>query len=147
MPSGIARTDLVYCAWTSEREFLRGAAVTEAAARAPLGYVSSTPVVPPALNGLVRGIAEIHKLGFPPILSQEDWARNGDGCISALETLGLSLRVITYVRSQIEWFNAGWWQWWAWEDALSKPSDVMNAWGTEFLSWSELPAKWIISLY
>lgn len=66
MPSGIARTDLVYCAWTSERELLRGAAVTEAAARAPLGYVSSAPVVPLALNGLVRGIAEIHKLGSPP---------------------------------------------------------------------------------
>lgn len=138
----IPGTNIVYCAWTREGALLCGNAITAAAAREPLGYISSTPIVPPTLTGLARGIAKIHESGLTPILSQEDWARNGADFISAFESLGLSLQVVAYVRPQIEWFNAGWWQWWAWESGFSQPSEVINAWGTHFLSWAAQLAKW-----
>ena len=46
-----------------------------------------------------------------PVISQEDFARNGRGFLerNVLERLDVCSQIVVYVRPQIEWFNSAWW--------------------------------------
>lgn len=82
--------------------------------------------------------------GKIPILSQENWSLRGLKFADkkVLERLGVSADVIFYVRPQVEWFQSGWWQWWAWESHFQRPDDVISAWGTHFLKWHAFVKQW-----
>ena len=70
--------------------------------------------------------------GFTPILSWEDWI-NEAGLFSELRILprlGLSAKIIVFIRPQIPWINSAWWQWGASSArlralaVLSRPGDA-----------------------
>lgn len=130
-------TNLVYCVLNKSGELSTGDALREAARRKITGYVVSTPSM--VSGDPVAAIRAIRDRGRMPLLSQEDWARSAE----PLKYLhGLDLKVIAYVRPQVEWFNAGWWQWWRWEDGITSPDDVLDQWGTEFLRWAAQLSVW-----
>lgn len=58
------------------------------------------------------------------------------------DAIDCDAEIVAYVRPQVDWFNAGWWQWWAWEDKFSRPEDVINAWGLHFMKWGARLRQW-----
>ena len=138
----IAGTNLVYCAWTANDEFLQGETLYNTAAASCHGYIASTMVVPGSYKGLVKGIEEVHGKGLVPLLSQEDWSRTGREFTTVFEELGLKYKVIAYVRPQVEWLYAGWWQWWAWDENFASPDEVIEKWGMVILNWNAWLKFW-----
>lgn len=139
---------LLYCGLETDGHVRHGEELRRAASNTPLGYVSSLPDVSKTGN-LQRTKAEIGELtqaGFIPIFSQEDWGRRAADFVKTdfLNKVGCSAHVIVYVRPQVEWFNSGWWQWWAWMEKFSKPSDVIDSWGFDFMRWGKQIAEWSV---
>lgn len=134
-------TNFCYASWSQDGRFIFGNALKEAAIASPHRYVVSTPSLPSSFRGLVEGILKLKSMGLVPILSQEDWARTG-AILPALEQLKLKATVISYIRPQVEWFNAGWWQWWTWINDFNHPEDVLRAWSVGFLHWARQLSRW-----
>lgn len=124
---------------------LSGAELTAKAATSPYGYVSSFTNLWQIkdLEAAGRKLADLASTAVP-VLSQEDWARNGRAMLQndVLGKLGVRAHVVVYVRPQIEFFNSGWWQWWTWDPSFKTPSDVLDRWGVAFLQWEEMLKPW-----
>jgi hypothetical protein len=88
------------------------------AAQGKHGYVSSTFV---RLGETERSAAQaaLARLAADSvILSDENWLKN-PALIrdSLLPALPGPVRALVYVRPQVEWINAAWWQWGVWQSA------------------------------
>jgi len=126
-----------YAAILRNGEVAQGARLSRMKTDSVVDYVVSVPDLDQveALSSFpLKGVLASEVL---PIFSQEDWARRGlmfhRG--EALSKLGIKAEVIAYVRPQVEWFNSGWWQWWAWEPQFKKPKDVIEMWSLNFCKW------------
>ena len=110
-----------------------------AAADAPTPYLASAPRLGKRgdLDAIARRLADAPPTESTLILSQEAWARCGAEWREAdvLNRLGLRAQVVGWVRPQIEWFNSGWWQWWAWIDGVDTPADLLRKWRPSFMWW------------
>ena len=137
---------LLYCCLAQDGHVLHGEELTEAAGKTLLGYVSSVPDVSQigSHHQARKEIGELVRAGYTPFFSQEDWGRRWADFLHSdfLQRLGCRARVIVYVRPQVEWFNSGWWQWWAWLEQFTKPADVVDAWGFEFILWGKQIRQW-----
>lgn len=133
----LSGTDIVYCRLNERGELLTGEKLRAAARRSILGYVNSTPS---SVSGdPVAAIKALRQEGKIVLLSQEDWGRTA----KPLNYLnGVKLKVIAYVRPQVDWFNAGWWQWWRWENEFVSPADVLKVWKPHFLKWAAQLDRW-----
>ena len=129
-------TDIVYCALDEQGGLITGEALRAQARRSVAGYVSSAALSPS--GDPVSAIKRIRNQGNIPLLSQEDWSRTGEP-LSYLRDL--ELRIIAFVRPQIEWFNAAWWQWLRWED-VGSPSDILREWSPYYLQWAAQLDLW-----
>ena len=96
------------------------------------------------LESIGERLVEVAERGIP-VISQEDFTRNAKLFLErgVLRRLNARMRVVVYVRPQIEWFNSGWWQWWEWIDAFGTPSGILRKWGYGFLKWREQIDWWL----
>ena len=137
---------LLYCSFEESGKLLHGNELIEAAQNSPLKYSSSYPGIAEFRDlGVVK--AEIDKIfdqGFTPIFSQEDWVRSASHFANSnfFDQLDVDVSAIVYVRPQADWFNSAWWQWFAWTGQFKMPSDVINAWGWNFMLWGSQIASW-----
>jgi len=150
LPDGKGR--LLYCSFQKNGEILHGEKLKKEAECSPLKYIASDPDV--AATGLFkkiwkhkkirRDLHKIIKLGYTPIFSQEDWGRRAGEFLSAdfFSKINCTAHLIVYVRPQVEWFNSGWWQWWAWQEDFKEPVDIINAWGFNFMLWAGQIRQW-----
>lgn len=109
------------------------------------------------LDAIARRLVAAVPLGSRPILSQEAWSIRGREWLEAdaLNRLGLRAHVVAWVRPQIEWFNSGWWEWWAWLHRVNTPAELLKHWGKQMHwrahldAWAANPAvdKLTVRLY
>jgi hypothetical protein len=130
-------TNIVYSVLNEQGEIFVGETLRALARRGVLGYVSSTPLS--ASGDPVRAIKAMREQGNIPLFSQEDWSRTAEPLTYLHD---VKLKVIAYVRPQVDWFNAAWWQWWRWEDLFASPADVLNLWNSYFLQWAAQLDVW-----
>lgn len=137
---------LLYCSFKKNGDIVFGDKLKEEAERSSLKYIASDPEIAQKWSHrrTRQQLSKILKAGYTPLFSQEDWGRRAGEFLSAdmFSKLNCTVHLIVYVRPQVEWFNSGWWQWWAWSDAFKKPVDVINAWGFEFMLWADQINKW-----
>ncbi|WP_088347420.1 MULTISPECIES: hypothetical protein [Rhodomicrobium] len=69
-----------------------------------------------ALERLSSQLQGIRAQGLTPIASQESWLRQADifRANEILPRLGLTAKIVVFVRPQVPWMNSAWWQWGAW---------------------------------
>jgi hypothetical protein len=135
-----------YCAIAGDGRLLQADALRSLASLSPHRRVASEPEVCrlQSLTELRQALGSVLREGFVPLLSQEDWGRRAEEFRQAgfLRELGCEAEIIVYVRPQVEWFNAGWWQWWAWDPQFRDPLDVVSAWGPNFMYWADQICAW-----
>jgi len=142
----LGNSPYVYCALEADGNIRMGEELASKARRSTLGYVSSAPSIALTANTqlLRTGLADLAEQGIIPVCSQEDWSRRGNEFLEAnfFEAIDCDVEVIAYVRPQVDWFNAGWWQWFTWDDRFNAPRDVIDAWGCHFLKWAAQIKRW-----
>lgn len=135
-----------YCAIRPNGAVESGDWILQEAERSVLNNAVSSPDIATLEDTslLQSGLEEIWNRGKVPIFSQEDWFRRGAEFERAqlFARLGLTARIVVYVRPQVEWFNSAWWQWWAWDERFTTPEDVLEEWGTSFLCWDKFIKVW-----
>lgn len=139
---------LEYCAFSKQGQILRGEVLRQAALKSPLGYVASDPLVntydADAVRTAKEGIDKVFAEGRTPVFSQEDWGRGAGHFKQSrlFDLLDVDVVALAYVRPQVEWFNSGWWQWFAWDGRFTRPEDVVAAWGFNFMLWANQLSQW-----
>lgn len=142
----LAAAGFVYGAVSGDGGILHGEKLSRIARRTPLGHLSSTPTILQTANRerLRSDIAALSSQGLTPVFSQESWHRKAllfqDDAI--FETLDCVVDIVAYVRPQVEWFNAAWWEWFAWDKLFSCPGDVVAKRGLNMMRWGTLLARW-----
>jgi hypothetical protein len=126
---------------------LRGDKLKERAQSGPFSFYTSC-----GAQWLIRSSSDMSRLrrefmkvareDIVPILSWEDWLYEAPLFIqhNLLRELGLNATVIVFVRPQISWINAAWWQWGAWSNL--EFGDWLEAWAKERAQWAELIEQW-----
>lgn len=141
----IGNTRYVYCAFDHKGRVMLGGRIRRTAKINQVGYVSSTTRIPldeAAVGRLGMELAGLLRQGRIPVFSQEDWGRKGTLFVSMLQTLSLKVRVIAFVRPQVDFFNSGWWQWWYWMDRFKHPEDVIGDGRFGFMRWFMHLDRW-----
>jgi hypothetical protein len=90
--NGLHGTELCYAAWCLDGSFIFGDELTRQAAASPHKYVVSADVLPSSLQGLAEGLARMKDAGRIPILSQENWSR--EGCLSFKYLINWAFRLM-----------------------------------------------------
>lgn len=124
-----------------------GARITAYAQRAPSGYALSARASDMAKMGLARvallrrELSAARRDGARLILSNEGWVHEHEEFRAGrfLERLGLDCSVLIYVRPQVEWCNAAWWQWGAWT-GLDLPAWIEIQ--RERIQWNRVVDAW-----
>ncbi|WP_102957968.1 hypothetical protein [Mangrovicella endophytica] len=138
----VAGTNYVYAALMSDGSIVTGSALRQRAARSMNGYVSSTMTQPYDLAGLSRAIEMHRAAGQRLIFSQEDWGRKNSWVPDALVRLGEKVDVVAYIRPQIDYLNAGWWQWWAWDDRFATLQQFYDWFDRSAGNWCRHLSAW-----
>ncbi len=137
---------LLYCCFQKDGTVISGDQITEGARATPLKYLSSLPDAAEWLDASLakNNLDDIFQQGFTPVFSQEDWGRRAGHFKNSklFDQLDIDVYVIVYVRPQVEWFNSAWWQWFAWSEKFTTPTDVINAWGYRFMQWGAQIGSW-----
>ncbi|HMV71266.1 MAG TPA: hypothetical protein PKC08_03735 [Pseudomonadales bacterium] len=124
-----------------------GERITAYAQRVPSGYALSARASDMAKMGLARvallrrELASARRDGARLILSNEGWAHEHEEFRTGrlLERLDLDCSVLIYVRPQVEWCNAAWWQWGAWT-GLDLPAWIEIQ--RERIQWNRVVDAW-----
>jgi len=142
----IGDSSYVYCAFARDGRLLSGPDIANKANLSLLRYVNSYHEIHrvSSLDEARNSIYEKHKNGFIPVFSQEAWGNAAPAFAEAqfFERIDCDVRIIAYVRPQVDWFNAGWWQWWAWDSKFTCPQDVLELWGCHFMKWAAQLKRW-----
>lgn len=136
-----------YIAIAQNGEIVSGAELKVQAEASPLKSISSLPSLASIaelenLGQKIHSYAE--KTGNIPILSQEDWSRRYQEFLDGnfLKRLELEADVVFYVRPQVDWFQSGWWQWWAWLEQFDGPEQLVGQWGIGLFNWEGWMRQW-----
>lgn len=142
----LGNTGYRYCAIMRDGNVLSGRDLKTSALSSRIGYVSSFHDIPgpQELSRAADQLNELFRCGVTPIVSQENWSTIILQLSEAnfLRSLGCRAKVIAYVRPQVEWFNSGWWQWWAWMGKFDSPEELIDEWGFKLFHYSEQLQHW-----
>lgn len=145
-PAILRDAGYVSCAATADGRLLSGDALVAAARGAVLGYVASAPALweLPDAADLRRGLEPLWAQGLTPVLSQEAWQARAlqFGRSGLLEALDCRVDVVSYVRPQVGWLNAAWWQWFAWDGAFAGAGELVAARGHSMYRWGSQLGRW-----
>jgi len=132
-----------YVAINAAGAVLRGDALTGSVGT--FGYVTSPNAEAiggfdvPALGRVLRELPAEQL-----VLSNEGWIHQPHVWAELLPALGISARVVAYVRPQVSFLNSGWWQWGAWSDKGFRPwldhKLSVSLWGERLARWQHVPA-------
>lgn len=146
-----------YIAIRSDGSILAKNAIVKQAKRSPHGYASSCDAV--LVNNLSsssqRDIASVLNSeldrGHNIILSNEGWGPRPQEFPDdhpIFSNLKGNIKVVAYMRPQVEWLNSAWWQWGAWSDVPFQRWINANKgkalWGCLVEQWAEKP--WVNSV-
>ena len=136
-----------YLALTKEKRILTPHELRKVTLRSPRRYTSSCSVEsfktfsPEDKKNLQRKIRHIGNRYEKIVFSCEGWGFNhrffSDEDLFAHEDF--RVRILAYIRPQIEWLNSAWWQWGAWTD-LSFDKWIETQKGN--LKWNRLHQNW-----
>lgn len=133
-----------YCSLEADGTIWRHDRVRSSARHSLMGYRASaqdlSSVDPSRFADNLRMFADG---GIVPVFSQENWlAQVTRGKIPHCLAAADEVDVVAYLRPQVEWFNSGWWQWWAWDDRIAKPEDVLDVWPGITMHWGHFLQAW-----
>lgn len=144
--ANLGNSPFAYCAIEPGGAVLSGIDLVRKGKKSVLGYISSTTNISENLNlAMVKaGLDSISHRGHIPVLSQEAYGRNAAKftALRFFEALDCRVHVVAYVRPQVDYFNSGWWQWWAWDKRFSCPEDVISLWRCNFMRWGHSLKLW-----
>jgi hypothetical protein len=141
----IAKTNHIYCVADANGNVVHGDKLRAIARTTGVNYAASSTTIPSSDSQIRRfaaSIARYNARGMTPVLSQEAWGQDGHLFKEPLRQLGLDVKVIAYVRPQVEFLNAGWWQWWSHMNEFDSPQDLVNNWTIDFLGWIDYLERW-----
>lgn len=141
----IKDTQYVYCVVDANGNVSHGEALRSIARKTGVDYAASAqdfPSSPKQIEALKASIARYHERGLIPVLSQEAWGQDAHLFKEPLRQLGMDVRVIAYVRPQVEFLNAGWWQWWFHMRQFESPQALIDDWTIDFLGWIDYVSRW-----
>jgi hypothetical protein len=137
---------LMYCCILKDGKIIFGDELKRRAEQNPFKYLASLPEIAniEILDVLKSELDGIFERGYTPIFSHESWWQRADDLRDAnfFNKLNILADVIVYIRPQVDWFNSAWWQWFAWEDSFTKPQDLFDAWGYNFMLWGSYISEW-----
>ncbi len=144
---GVSATPTRYVVLQKNGTLATGDRISAIAHRSSSGYALSARASDMAKVGLARiallrrELSSVRRDGARLILSNEGWAHEHEEFRSGrfLERLGLDCSVLIYVRPQVEWCNAAWWQWGAWT-GLDLPAWVEIQ--RERIQWNRVVDAW-----
>ncbi|MGB0085647.1 MAG: hypothetical protein WBP94_09790, partial [Rhodomicrobiaceae bacterium] len=127
---------------------LRGEMLIRGAAQmSPAGYCCSSAAKRWAgdenfLARLNEDFIKMAKANVIPILSWEEWLYDASAFAdhTILRRLGLSAKIVVFVRPQVPWINSAWWQWGAWSG--QEFDDWLEIWAKEVTLWADLIRSW-----
>jgi hypothetical protein len=142
---GIANTNYIYSVMDGHGNIVHGAALRSIGQRTGVEYAASAqdfPSTPKQIENLRASITRYNERGLIPVLSQEAWGQDAHLFKKPLHELGLDVRVIAYIRPQVEFLNAGWWQWWFHMREFDSPEALIESWTIDFLGWIDYVQRW-----
>ncbi len=136
-----------YVVLPKDGALVTGEGIGGIARRVPCGYAISARADDLGAMGwarialLRRELARAAGDGARLVLSNEGWAQEYADFTAGrfLERLELDCSVLIYVRPQVEWCNAAWWQWGAWT-GLGLPRWIGRQ--HERMQWSRVVEGW-----
>ena len=133
-----------YCAVEPDGSILRQEQVRSKAVRTAMRSLSSARDLSTVdASRFADGLRQLEQARIIPIFSQERWlkepTRSND--LTCLEA-ATAIEIVAYLRPQAEWFNSGWWQWWAWDSRVRKPEDALDLWPENLMHWGHFLRLW-----
>jgi len=133
-----------YCVISNKGDLIVAPEIKLFAESSIIGYMNSASELDLESQEHFRGeFLRVKRAGVIPVFSQESWLLSSKKAdIVNIFHPSTEIEIVAYVRPQIEWFNSGWWQWWAWSEKFEKPADVLDLWGNGVLWWGNHLRLW-----
>lgn len=143
-PLAAGDTTYEYCVLEADGTVSRLDRVQANARQSIVGYQSSAhdvSLVNP--SRFAAGLRDMETARRIPVFSQENWLAQPFRSMN-VECFAVAdeIEVVAYLRPQVDWFNSGWWQWWAWDSRITRPEDVLDVWPGVTMHWGHFLEAW-----